>query len=150
MQFLIAHIGHTCKSNEHITWWNPDCAGYTICTAKAGRYSEDKAKEISRYGHSMAVPLPVAEALTRGVPKYRKHDGTLANMYDGSLHKPVENTPENWKQLIAGRLDCGVVPHKPTPMPRSKSRAIYLDTVQPVPTHSPDAGDEKQPTEDGK
>jgi hypothetical protein len=29
-EYLIAHIGHTTKSHEHITWWKPDSRGYTV------------------------------------------------------------------------------------------------------------------------
>lgn len=41
---LIAHIGHTLREHEHITWWKPDSRGYTICIDKAGRYGEVEAQ----------------------------------------------------------------------------------------------------------
>lgn len=134
MPFLIAHIGHTTKHDEHITWWNPDSAGYTICTTRAGRYSEDQAHEICQYRYSIAVPLEVAEALARGTPYYRKPGGMLATMYDGDSHRPVDNTAANWKHLLGQRLVCGTVrPYKPTPMSQARSRAIYLELASKSP-----------------
>lgn len=154
MSFLIAHIGHTTKHDEHITWWNPHGSGYTVCTTKAGRYSEDKARAICQYGNSIAVPFQVAESLTRGTPYYRRHDGTLATLYDGDLHRSVENTTENWKRLLGQRLVCGqVVPYKPTPMSRNKARSIYLEpapTSPAAPANPPDAGDEEQTAKESK
>jgi hypothetical protein len=56
-KYLIAHIGHTQKHNEHVTWWKPDSCGYTICIDKAGRYSEEDAVSICRHGGCIAGPF---------------------------------------------------------------------------------------------
>lgn len=127
MEYLIAHIGHTLKGDEHVTWWKPDSRGYTICIDKAGRYSEDAARIICQYGASIAVPVGAVESLVRSTPYYRTNDGNLAKLYDGGPHRPVENEAQAWRHLLGNRLLCSNTTERPTPMPRSKSRAIYLD-----------------------
>lgn len=129
MEYLIAHIGHTLKSHEHVTWWKPDSCGYTICIDKAGRYSEDEARSICQYGSSIAVRVQAVESLARSTPYFRRSDGKLAKLYDGGPHRPVENDAQAWRHLLSNRLLCSKTTKRPTPMASSKRRAIYLDTV---------------------
>lgn len=124
--YLIAHIGHTTKSHEHITWWNPDSKGYTVCIEKAGIYTEDEARSICRVGLCIAVPKEVAEPLSRSTPYYRRSDGTLNKLYDGGPHRVVPNGSWEWTALITGRLANCARHDKPTPITASKARAIYL------------------------
>jgi hypothetical protein len=123
--YLIAHIGHTTKSHEHITWWKPESKGYTICIDKAGRYSEEDARSICTVGLCIAVPADVVYAISRSTPYYRKQDGSLAKLYDGDQHRPVPNDLQAWKHLLSGRLGGCAHPDKPTPI-GAKARAIYL------------------------
>lgn len=126
-QYLIASIGHTGRHNEHICLWKPDSRGYTICIDKAGRYSEDEARRICLYGASIAIRVELVEPLARSTPYYRMTNGSLARMYDGGPHRPVPNDTKAWRHLRANRLVCSLTTEKPTPMPSSKARAIYLD-----------------------
>ena len=128
-QFLIAHIGHTGKHCEHVTWWKPDSCGYTICIDKAGRYTEDEARTICQYGSCIAVRATSVESLARSTPYYRLSGGRLAKLYDGGPHRPVENEAQAWRHLLSSRLLCSKTTERPTPMPSSKMRAIYLDAV---------------------
>lgn len=82
-QYLIAHIGHTTKWQEHVCWWKPNSCGYTICIDKAGRYSEAEARSICQHGECIAVPVACAEGWALSTPYYRKPNGTLAKLYDG-------------------------------------------------------------------
>lgn len=125
-QYLIAHIGHTNRHHEHITWWNPDSLGYTVCIDKAGLYSETEARSICRVGICIAVAKDVAEPLSRSTPYYRRSNGELAKLYDGGPHKVVANCLTDWKVLLAGRLANCAHPEKPTPISTTKARAIYL------------------------
>jgi len=125
-QYLIAHIGHTGKLDEHVTWWKPDSRGYTVCIDKAGLYDEAKAKSICSTSTCIAVPKAVAEPLARTTPYYRRADGSLNKMYDGGPHRPVPNDLKAWKVLLSGRLANCAHPDKPTPISASKARAIYL------------------------
>jgi hypothetical protein len=129
MEYLIAHIGHTCRHNEHICWWKPDSKGYTICIDKAGRYSEDEAASICRTGECIAVPVDRVEPMARSTPYYRASNGTLAKLYDGGPHRPVENESQKWRRLLDARLLCSKTTEKPTPITTSKARAIYIDGV---------------------
>ncbi|WNO06002.1 hypothetical protein [Rhodoferax mekongensis] len=125
-QYLIAHIGHTKKSDEHITWWRPDSKGYTYCIDKAGLYTEQKARDICFYGACIAVTKNVAEALFRTTPYYRRENGSLNRLYDGGSMRVVENSSESWAALMAKRLKVGDGKcEKPTPI-GAKRRAIYL------------------------
>lgn len=124
--YLIAHIGHTIKSNEHITWWKPESRGYTFCIDKAGVYTEDEARDICRTGACIAVPKEVAEPMARSTPYYRRSDGTLNKLYDGGPHRVVPNDHLIWKALLSGRLSKCAHPEKPTPISASKARSIYL------------------------
>ena len=125
-KFLIAHIGHTTETCEHITWWKPDSRGYTVCIDKAGIYTTNEARSICRSSLCIAVPQNVAQKLARSTPYYRGGGGMLARLYDGGPHSVVENSREGWKALMAARIDCGKT-DKPTPISRGKARAIYLD-----------------------
>jgi len=129
-QYLIAHIGHTTNHHEHICWWRPDSKGYTICVKKAGRYSESEARDICQYGECIAVPAPSVEPLARSTPYYRRHDGRLDKLYDGGPHRPVVNESQAWRHLLNSRLLCSKTTTKPTPMPASKARAIYIDGLE--------------------
>lgn len=129
MEYLIAHIGHTNKSHEHVTWWNPDSKGYTICIGKAGLYSEDEARSICRNGSCIAVPKDVAEAWERSTPYYRKQDGSLNKLYDGGPHRVVPNEKVVWQYLLSGRLHKCAHPIAPTPITSTKARAIYVDAI---------------------
>lgn len=124
--YLIAHIGHTTKYLEHITWWRPDSRGYTFCIEKAGLYDEAEAKSICSIGSCIAVPKAVAEVDARSTPWYRRSDGTLNKLYDGGPHRVVPNDAQVWRRLFSGRLSGCARPEKPTPI-GSKARAIYLD-----------------------
>ncbi len=129
-EYLIAHIGHTLKSREHVTWWKPDSCGYTICIDKAGRYSEDEARSICQHGSCIAVPTHVAEGWARSTPYYRRQDGSLNKLYDGGPHRVVPNSREAWQYLMSGRLHGCAHPYAPpTPISEKKARAIYLDAV---------------------
>lgn len=125
-EYLIAHVGHTGKSSEHICWWRPESKGYTICTTKAGRYSAEKAREICTSSECIAVPAEAAEGLARTTPYYRQPNGTLAKLYDGGPHHPVENSRRAWTQLKADALVIGKYA-KATPIAPSRARAIYLE-----------------------
>ena len=129
MEYLIAHIGHTLKSHEHVTWWKPDSCGYTICIDKAGRYSEDESRSICQYGSCIAVRVQAVEPMARSTPYFRRGDGKLAKLYDSGPHRPVENDAQAWRHLLSSRLLCSKLTERPTPMPSSKARAIYLDAV---------------------
>lgn len=122
--YLIAHIGHTTKWNEHVTWWKPDSRGYTVCIEKAGLYSEDEARSICRHGSCIAVRKDEAAKLARGTPYYRQGGGMLARLYDGGDHIVVPNGKDEWAALMASRMDCGKT-ERPTPI-GTKARAIYL------------------------
>lgn len=124
--FLIAHVGHTNKWDEHICWWKPDSKGYTICIDKAGRYSEKEARSICEQSECIAVAAEHVEAHTRSTPYYRLPNGTLGKLYDGGPHKPVENTRKSWTGIKLAALVVGKYA-KPTPMPPSRARAIYLE-----------------------
>jgi hypothetical protein len=124
--YLIAHIGHSRKDDEHICWWKPDSKGYTICIDKAGEYSEAEARSICVSTLCIAVPKEVAASVSRSTPYYRRSNGMLAPLYDGTNHRPVPNLLPEWKHLLAGRLADCAHPIKPTPI-GAKSRAIYLD-----------------------
>jgi len=128
-KYLIAHIGHTNKSCEHVTWWNPDSRGYTICIEKAGLYEEDEARRICQNGCCIAVPKDLAAQDARSTPYYRRLNGTLNKLYDGGPHRVVPNDLQIWKRLIAGRLDRCAHPEKPTPI-GVKARAIYIDNIE--------------------
>lgn len=127
-EYLIAHIGHTQKHNEHVTWWKPDSRGYTICVDKAGRYDEAEARKICSVSSCIAVPVGTATEIARSTPYYRRADGTLHKLYDGGPHKPVPNDLKAWKHLLAGRLGGCAHPEKPTPI-GAKARAIYIDGI---------------------
>lgn len=124
-QYLIAHIGHTNKEREHITWWNPDSRGYTYCIDKAGRYDENEARQICQNGSCIAIPPLAAVAVARSTPHYRRMDGTLNKLYDGGPHFVVPNSIEAWAHLKEKHLDCGRH-EKLTPISAKKARSIYL------------------------
>jgi hypothetical protein len=127
--YLIAHIGHTRKDCEHITWWKPDSRGYTFCIDKAGLYDEAEARSIcSGGGACIAVPKSVAAPLAHTTPYYRRADGTLNKLYDGGPHAVVPNDLQIWKTLLSGRLERCDHPDKPTPI-GAKARAIYIDGI---------------------
>ncbi|QRF55784.1 hypothetical protein [Variovorax paradoxus] len=132
-RFLIAHCGHTNRAYEHICWWNPDSRGYTICTTKAGRYTEDEARRICTASECIAVPERVAVDLSRTTPYYRMSNGTLGGLYDGGPHHPVENSRKSWTEIKSAAVVIGIYA-KPTPMTPSKMRAIYLEAPSPAPT----------------
>lgn len=129
--FLIAHIGHTIKSHEHITWWKPDSRGYTICIDKAGRYSAADAGAICSHGSCIAVLVQDVEPLSRSTPYYRRSNGTLGGPCDGGPHRPVPNSRGCWNALMKQRSypPQTVKAEKPTPI-GTKGRAIYLDGIQ--------------------
>ena len=129
-QFLIAHIGHTNKNCEHITWWKPESCGYTICIDKAGRYTADEAASICQYGSCIAVRVQDVEPLTRSTPYYRMSNGTLGKLYDGGPHRPVPNSRGCWDALMKSRAcpSQKSKAEKPTPI-GVKARAIYVDTI---------------------
>lgn len=129
MEYLIAHIGHTTRHSEHVCWWKPDSRGYTICVDKAGRYSEDEARSICHTGECIAVRVQAVESLTRSTPYYRMGNGTLGKLYDGGPHRPVANESQAWRHLLSNRILCSKTTGRPTPMPASKARAVYLDSV---------------------
>ena len=125
LKYLIAHIGHTHKHQEHITWWNPDSRGYAVCIDRAGLYDEAEARSICGNGACIAVPKAVAQTISRGTPYYRRSSGELAKMYDGDKHVVAPNELQAWKVLLAARLSDCAHPDKPTPI-GAKARAIYL------------------------
>jgi len=133
IKYLIAHIGHTTKDSEHISWWKPESNGYTICIDKAGEYSEEEARGICKIGLCIAVQAETAAEVARSTPYYRRTDGSLAKLYDGDQHRPVPNDLKVWKHLLAGRLGGCAHPDKPTPI-GAKARAIYLPSSAPYPT----------------
>jgi len=126
-QYLIAHIGHTGKDHEHITWWRPDSRGYTVCIDKAGLYEADEAESICKDGICIAVTKPVAEEHARSTPYFRRSDGSLNKMYDGGPHRVIPNDAQVWLRLLAWRLGVRTCrkPTRPSPI-GSKARAIYL------------------------
>jgi hypothetical protein len=128
-KYLIAHIGHTIKDHEHITWWKPDSNGYTICIDKAGLYDESEARAICSYGACIAVSKFVAEQDARSTPYYRRQDGTLNKLYDGGPHRVVPNDAQVWKRLMSGRLARCAHPEKPTPISVKKARSVYIDAI---------------------
>ena len=122
--YLIAHIGHTTKWCEHITWWKPDSRGYTVCIDKAGLYGEDEARSICQSSLCIAVRKPAAAELAKTTPYYRAPGGELRLLYDGGPHVVVPNLRPSWDALLATRLDGGK-PDRPTPI-GAKSRAIHV------------------------
>lgn len=134
--YLIAHIGHTQKRHEHVTWWRPDSRGYTICIDKAGRYSEAEALSICRTGECIGVPLSAVLPLARSTPYYRHSSGRLVGLCDGGPHRPVTNSRDAWAALLSGRIfpSHAIKTAKPTPMSPGKMRAIYLDHPMTAPT----------------
>jgi hypothetical protein len=136
-EYLIAHIGHTIREHEHVNWWKPNSRGYTICTSKAGRYTEAEARSICAGPKStcLAVRVEDVQPLIRSTPYYRRLDGSLNGLYDGAPHHPVPNNAQAWAHLTAARLDCGRI-EKPTPISPSKSRAIYLDGLPFTPAEA--------------
>ena len=131
MEYLIAHIGHTNKHHEHVTWWKPNSMGYTICIEKAGRYAAEEAASICRYGQCIAVRVQdVVEPLARSTPHYRLSNGTLGKLYDGGPHRPVPNSRGCWDALMKLRTypPQAEKVEKPTPI-GAKARAIYVDGV---------------------
>jgi len=126
-RYLIAHIGHTTKWVEHVTWWAPDSKGYRVCIDKAGLYSEEEAMSICRYGGCLAVTKDLAQSIARSTPYYRRVDGTLNKLYDGDSHTVVPNSRETWQTLIKSCLPCSKRTEKPTPISAAKVRSIYLD-----------------------
>jgi hypothetical protein len=128
-EYLIAHIGHTNNGHEHIHWWKPESRGYTFCVDKAGRYTEAEARSICvRNSPCLAVRADDVQPLARTTPYYRSPKGDLWRLYDGGSMRPVPNSKEAWKDLVAKRLDCGEI-DKPTPISVNKARAIYLDSL---------------------
>lgn len=125
--YLIAHIEHSHKQSHHVSWWKPDSLGYTICIDKAGLYSEAEASAICRAGSCIAVLAQDVEPLARSTPYSRMRGGKLIQMYDGGPHRPVVNDAMAWLHLLSKRLLCSKTTDRPTPMPVSKSRAVYLD-----------------------
>ena len=130
MEYLIAHIGHTGRHHEHVTWWKPDSCGYTICVDMAGRYSADEAASICRYGSCIAVRVQDVEPLARSTPYYRLSNGTLGKLYDGGPHRPAPNSRGCWEALMKLRTypPQEIKTEKPTPI-GAKARAIYIDGV---------------------
>jgi hypothetical protein len=130
MEYLIAHIGHTGRHHEHVTWWKPDSRGYTICFDKAGRYSADESADICRHGSSIALRVQDVEPLARSTPYYRLSNGTLGKLYDGGPHRPVPNSRGCWGALMKMRAypPQQMKVEKPTPI-GAKARAIYIDGV---------------------
>ncbi|RMX08534.1 hypothetical protein D8I35_05515 [Corticibacter populi] len=124
-RYLIAHIGHTTRSHEHIHWWRPDSRGYTFSIEHAGLYSEFEARAICRHGTCIAVLKEHVEKLARSTPYYRRSDGNLEPLYDLARPGVVPNGKVEWVAIMAARMDCGRV-DKPTPRTASKARAIYL------------------------
>jgi hypothetical protein len=125
-EYLIAHIGHTGRHNEHVCWWKPYSCGYTICIDKAGRYSAAEAASICNVERSVciAVPIESVRPLARSTPYYRLSNGTLACLYDGGPHRPVPNSRGCWAALIAARSYPVAFTHeKPTPI-GAKARSI--------------------------
>lgn len=133
IEYLIAHIGHTTKSNEHVVWWKPDSKGYTVCVDKAGRYTAEEAASICQHGSCIAVDTGIAESIALSTPYYRRSDGSLNKLYDGGPHRPVPNSHACWVGLMIARAypEQRFKTEKPTPIAVSKARAIYLDGVVP-------------------
>lgn len=127
-EYLIAHIGHTTKWLEHITWWRPDSKGYTFCIEKAGLYGEGEARSICQYGDCIAVTKSAAAAISKSTPYYRRTGGELARLYDGGEHVVVPNSKEAWAHLMSHSLKAASKTEKPIPMAPTKARAIYLPT----------------------
>jgi hypothetical protein len=126
--YLIAHVGHTGRHNEHICWWKPDSRGYTICVDKAGVYGEEEAARICDDGTCVAVPPEHAQAVARSHPYFRRSNGTLSPLYDGSNHRPVPNSKEAWTRILDHARPRSRRALKPTPI-GVKARAIYLDGI---------------------
>lgn len=139
-QYLIAHVGHTGKLDEHICWWKPDSRGYTICIDKAGRYSETEARSICTTSSCIAVSADEVAGLARSTPYYRQSNGLLGKLYDGGPHRPVENTRQNWTTIKLEALVVGAYA-KPTPIAPSRARAIYLDEPAASPAQAGKGGD---------
>lgn len=129
-QYLIAHVGHTGKLDEHICWWKPNSCGYTICTDKAGRYTEEEAQSICASSECIAVEVSIAVQLARTTPYYRQSNGLLGKLYDGGPHFPVENSRRCWDEIKLAAIVIGKYA-KPTPIAPSRSRAIYLPVSAP-------------------
>ena len=133
IEYLIAHIGHTLKGHEHITWWKADSRGYTVCIDKAGRYTEERARAIcsTSGGACVAVEPEALAALSRSTPYYRRSDGSLNKLYDGGPHRVIPNDADAWRHIMNECLPASDKPARPTPISVSKARAIYLDGLVP-------------------
>ena len=126
--YLIAHIGHTSKHCDHITWWNPDSRGYTYCIHKAGRYSAEQCERICTSGLCVAFRVDNVESLARSTPYYRRENGSLSKLYDAEHLRVVPNSRDFWRDLMAFRAFPQFMTKtaKPTPI-GAKAVAIYLD-----------------------
>lgn len=53
------------RGDDNITWWGPDCSGYTWDLSVAGRYTEERVKGNPAYfdnrESTLAVPCEIAE-----------------------------------------------------------------------------------------
>ena len=127
--YLIAHIGHTTKSHEHILWWMPQGRGYTFCIEQAGLYDLKEAAAICETGICLAVAQADVQPIARTTPYFRKSDGSLAKLYDGGDLVVVANNKHAWDALMAARIHPEHRALKPT-LIGAKARAIYLPSIQ--------------------
>lgn len=62
-EFLIVSLKHTAKSDDYITLWRPNDAGYTLYLPAAGRYSHTEIEERRSYYNNgrTTVAIPFAD-----------------------------------------------------------------------------------------
>lgn len=97
-RYYIASLKHTENHHEHVTWWAKDRCGYTpVIGDYTGTYGHEEAMRLNDGIDCMAVPVSLIADLQAPEPYWKPG----ARLYD-QRGPVVENSRENWRQLIAG------------------------------------------------
>jgi hypothetical protein len=129
-RYVIASLKHTNKDHEHITFWGKDWCGYVIVIDdRIGEYPESEFSGHLNDGvDCIAVPLEVVKSIQSPTP-YFNSGGKARPFYDiaGCV---VDNTRENWNQLIEASLPrAGNIKPKPT-LFRRKRRSFSIEVSE--------------------
>jgi thymidine kinase len=130
-EYLIAHIGHTHKGHEHVTWWKPNSCGYTVCIDKAGRYSEDEVVSHNQNAipstpvpHSSQLLLMTSEVEVIGIDEAQFFDDELPNVCTELANRGI-------RVIIAG-LDLDFRGKPFGPMPQLLALAEFVTKVHAI------------------